>query len=256
MLINTLNAESGNPTYQFLNETKDEHAAISRNGYVHLGPDELLSYEVTACEYIDRLDDNETYQKAITAANAKIKEAVEIQGNSEMKPYLFYTVRSSAGNTFYMVYFCKLLDGVPCIPFGTDRPVNMGGPANTDFQLRWLNQSFYVFVDEDFNARCIHIDNKSSSEKAETVENIATLDSVLDYISKTTAANLTIDIRNISLMYASDSVDRKVYPVWYIEYRNRKTQSPDAEEYNRVIINAVNGLVTSYIENNCYVKQG
>lgn len=254
--VMSINTDSSDPTYQFFNDTKDEHCAISKNGYIHLGTDEILNAEVIECEYTDNVKDNEKYQKAIAVAEGKMNEAVKLQNNLPAKPYLISTIRSQSGHDYYMIYFCRTIGDVKIIPFGTEDATNFDISQEGKSSRRWFNSPLYVCVDQDYNACAIHIFGISNAEKAEVVEKIPTLDYVLNYISKELAPNLNIEIRNISFMYGTDSVDKKIYPVWYIEFSNRKAQSPDAADHNRLIINASNGLITTFIEKTCEERDG
>lgn len=249
IMIIPINQDTENPSYQFFNETKDEHCAISRNGYIHLGPNDLLKYDVIECEYAANSKDNEAYQKAIAAADAKMKESAELQSNLEMIPYLVYKIKGESGKEYYLVYFCRTAEGIPFIPFGTDNAINIEPMNEAGIVQRWFKAPFYVCVDTDYSVSAIHIEFRTSVEKKDPVEKIPTLDSVLNYISKETAPNLSVEIKNIQLMLAADMVERTVYPVWYIEFVNKASKTLDKEEYNRIIINASTGLVTSYIEN-------
>lgn len=251
--IAPLNQGTDNPSYQFFNFTKDENAAVDRHGYIHLGPNELLSCEVVECDYVDRIKDTETYQKVLEAADPIIEKTVKLQNSFDMKPYLYYKVRSELGNTFYMIYYCKVIDSVYNIPFGTDNISNIDMTDQGALQQRWYKEKLTVWVDDSFNACGLHIDGLWSTKNKEKVTKIPTLDSTLTYISKEIAPNYTVEITNIQLMYARDNVDGKLCPVWYIELKNG---SIDIEDHNRFIINATTGKICSYIDRSYAEHQG
>ena len=250
-IISTVNRAEGSgcQCYQFFNETKDEHVAIEQNGYIHLGPTELLNYDVIECEYVKNVQDDQVYQKVLKATNAKMKELSSILNDLQVEPYLFYKVKSECGNTFYMIYYCKTIDGVYSMPFGTDNITNVDiTKQDSDFKQRWFKEELSIWVGENMTVRALHNEQNWSAKPNDTVTKIPTLDSVLNYISKEIAPNYKVEITNIQLMYGMDNVETKIYPIWYIEFKNN---SSDIGEYNRIIVNTTTGIVSSYIEG-CY----
>ena len=247
-----INQDTENPSYQFFNETKDEHCAISRSGYIHLGSNELLDTEVIECRYVADTSGDETAGKILSSANALMKKAADLQQEPAMEPYLIYKLKSKLENTFYMVYYCKVIENTCIQPFGMEGALNF---SLYDYQEygegvppRWADNRNAVWLDESYHVVGLHIDSRVKAERGEEVKSIPALDSVLNYMSNELAPNLMVNITNIAVMYAADMVDRRIVPVWYIEFENKAAQSPDIGECNRLIINASTGLITSYIE--------
>lgn len=248
-----LEEDTENAVYQYFNKTKDENAAIGKDGYLHLGPDELLNTHVIECSYADRIKDNEVYKKVRSAADSKLEQAVSLQDNYNMEPYLFYKVESEQGNSFYKIYYCRTFDGLLNMPFGADNITNIDISESGSVQNRWIMDEVSVWVDENFSVRAMHIQNLWKARKNEALEKIPTLDSVLNYISKEIAPNYNVNVSNIKLMYAHDITDNKIYPVWYVEFSNN---SNDIEYSNRIIVNSSTGLISSYIEGSYAEHQG
>ena len=247
-----INIGTDDETYQLFNETKDEHVAINANGYVSMNSNEVFESQLIECDYVDNMQDDETYQNVLAAADPVMQEAVKLQSDFESQPYQFLKWQSESGNVFYEIYYAQLLDSAPYIPYGMESAF-FDPMSSNSLQPRWHADRLEIWTDENYKVRGIHIDYIRDQEKSEQLEKIPTLDSVLNYLSKEIAPNMTLEITNIQLMYGLDNIEENVVPVWYIEF---KSESEDVGEYNRVIVNCVTGNIASAINGTYDEHQG